>query len=74
MPHRFFSTKVVSLDRGINTELKNIKNLLGKPLLKKLDDEAPKKVSPNWIIFLVHFLILLVKHNYSSTPIQYATF
>ena len=40
----FFSTKVVSLDRGINTELKNIKNLLGKPLLKKLDDEAPKKV------------------------------
>ena len=39
---------MVSLDRGINTKIKNIKILLGKPLLKKLDDEAPKKdKSPN---------------------------
>ena len=51
----FFSIKVVSLDTGINivslwypvpitTQIKDGKILLGKPLLKKLYDEAPKKV------------------------------
>ena len=53
----FFSTTVVSLATGINTvsvslwypapittQLKDGKILLGKPLLKNLYDEAPKKV------------------------------
>ena len=42
---------MVSLDRAINIELKNGKILQGKALLNKLYDEAPKKVSPNMIIF-----------------------
>ena len=41
---RVFSTKVVSLHRASNTEPKKHQNLLGKPLLKKLDDETQKKV------------------------------
>ena len=44
MHMRVFSTKVVSLHRASNTEPKNHKNLWGKPLLKKLDDETQKKV------------------------------
>ena len=44
MHMKVFSTKVVSLHRASNTEPKKHKNLLGKPLLKKLDDETQKKV------------------------------
>ena len=40
---KVFSTKVVSLHRASNTEPKNHKNLWGKPLLKKFDDETQKK-------------------------------
>ena len=54
-------TKAVSLHRASNTEPKNHKNLLGNPLLKKLDDETQKKVSPDLKNFLAYFLILLVK-------------
>ena len=63
---------MVSLDRGINTKIKNIKILLGTTLLKKLDDEAPKKVkeSKRDNFFLAYFSILLVKHNYSGTSIS----
>ena len=52
MHTRVFSTKVVSLHRASYTEPKKHKNLLGKPLLKKLDDETQKKVRvQTWIFF-----------------------
>ena len=41
---KVFSTNVVSLHRASHTEPKKHKNLLGKPLLKKLCGETPKKV------------------------------
>ena len=39
-----FYTKLISLDRVINTKLKNINILLGNLLFKKIDDELQKKV------------------------------
>ena len=40
-----FSTQVVSLHRACDTEPQNQENLWGgEPLLKKFDDETPKKV------------------------------
>ena len=44
MHTKVFSTKVVSMHRASDTKPKNHQNLCGKPLLKKLDDETPKKV------------------------------
>ena len=44
MHTKVFSTKVVSMHRASDTEPRNHQNLWGKPLLKKLDDETPKKV------------------------------
>ena len=57
---KVFSTKVVSLHRASDTEPKKHKNLLGEPLLKKLHDETPKKVSPDLMFVFAYFLILLV--------------
>ena len=66
---KVFSTKVVSLHRASDTEPKKHKNLLGKPLLKKLHGEIPRKVSLT-LLLLPYFPILLVKHNYCSIPIS----
>ena len=57
---KVFSTKVVSLHRTSDTEPKKHQNLLGEPLLKKLHDETPKKVSPDLMFVFAYFLILLV--------------
>ena len=55
------ATKVVSLHRASYTEPKKHKNLLGKPLLKKLYDETQKKLESRPDLFLAYFPILLVK-------------
>ena len=63
---KVFSTKVVSLHRASATEPKNHQNLWGKPLLKKLHDETPKKVRVQTWLFFSYFLILLVFFWYTS--------
>ena len=57
---KVFSTKVVSLHRASFTEPKKHKNQLGEPLLKKLHDETPKKVSPDLMFVFAYFQILPV--------------